>query len=64
MALGITHTVSVSASSLYEAAGLALAKFEKCGFAMMIAGLVIYALSHSRPSPASSPSAVQNVNRA
>src|SRR5215471_7409163 len=35
---GITHTVSVSASSLYEAAALALAEFEKCGFAMMIAG--------------------------
>jgi hypothetical protein len=35
---GITHTVSVSASSLYEAAALALAEFEKCGFTIMIAG--------------------------
>jgi hypothetical protein len=35
---GITHTVSVSAAPLYEAAALALAEFEKCGFAMMIAG--------------------------
>jgi hypothetical protein len=35
----ITHTVSVSASSFYEAAALALAEFEKCGFSMMIAGL-------------------------
>jgi hypothetical protein len=34
---GITHTVCVAASSLYEAAALALAEFEKCGFAMMIA---------------------------
>jgi hypothetical protein len=35
---GITHTVSVSASSLYEAAARALAEFEKYGFAVMIAG--------------------------
>jgi hypothetical protein len=35
---GITHTVSVSASSLYEAAARALAEFERSGFAMMIAG--------------------------
>lgn len=35
---GITHTVSVSASSLYEAAALGLAEFEKGGFAIMIAG--------------------------
>jgi hypothetical protein len=37
-AAGITHTVSVSASSLYEAAARALADFEKSGFAMIIAG--------------------------
>jgi hypothetical protein len=30
---GMTHTVSVSASSLYEAAVLALAEFKKSGFA-------------------------------
>jgi hypothetical protein len=35
---GITHTVSASASSLYEAAALALAEFEKSGFAIMITG--------------------------
>jgi APA family basic amino acid/polyamine antiporter len=35
------------------------------GFAMMLAGLAIYGASHLRsPSPSSSPSAVQNVNRA
>jgi len=30
---GVTHTVSVSASSLYEAAALAIAEFKKSGFA-------------------------------
>jgi hypothetical protein len=30
---GITNTVSVSASSLYEAAALAIAEFKKSGFA-------------------------------
>jgi len=31
---GITHTVSVAASSLYEAAALALAEFKRSGFAL------------------------------
>jgi hypothetical protein len=35
---GITHTVSVSASSLYEAAALALAEFKKSGFALAEVG--------------------------
>ena len=35
---GMTHTVSVSASSLYEAAALALAEFKKSGFALMAVG--------------------------
>jgi hypothetical protein len=29
----VTHTVTVSASSLYEAAILGIAEFKKCGFA-------------------------------
>jgi hypothetical protein len=29
----ITHTVSVAASSLYEAAALGIAEFKRCGFA-------------------------------
>jgi hypothetical protein len=36
---GITHTVSVSASSLYEAAALAIAEFKKSGFAFAAVGL-------------------------
>ena len=35
---GMTHTVSVSASSLYEAAALALAEFSKSGFAFISVG--------------------------
>jgi len=35
---GITHTVSVSASSLYEAAALAIAEFKKSGFAFAAVG--------------------------
>jgi len=35
---GMTHTVSVSASSLYEAAALALAEFKKSGFALTAVG--------------------------
>jgi len=35
---GMTHTVSVSASSLYEAAVLALAEFKKSGFALAAVG--------------------------
>lgn len=35
---GMTHTVSVSASSLYEAAVLALAEFKKSGFALAQVG--------------------------
>lgn len=35
---GITHTVSLSASSLYEAAALALAEFKKSGFALGAVG--------------------------
>jgi hypothetical protein len=31
---GVTHTVSVAASSLCEAAALAIAEFKRCGFAM------------------------------
>lgn len=34
----MTHTVSVSAMSLYEAAALALAEFWSCGFAPVNAG--------------------------
>ena len=35
---GVTHSVSVVASSLYEAAVLALAEFKRCGFAMAMTG--------------------------
>jgi hypothetical protein len=35
---GMTHTVSVSASSLYGAAVLALAEFKKSGFALTAVG--------------------------
>ncbi len=35
---GVTHSVSVAASSLYEAAALALAEFKRSGFAMAMAG--------------------------
>ena len=35
---GVTHSVSVAASSLYEACVLALAEFQRCGFADVIAG--------------------------
>ena len=34
----MTHTVSVSASSLFEAAALALAEFKKSGFAFTAVG--------------------------
>lgn len=34
----MTHTVSVSASSLHEAAALALAEFKKSGFAFTAVG--------------------------
>jgi hypothetical protein len=34
----MTHTVSVSASSLYEAAALALAEFKRSGFALATVG--------------------------
>jgi len=35
---GMTHTVSVSASTLYEAAALALAEFKKSGYALVEVG--------------------------
>lgn len=35
---GITHTVSVSASSLFEAAALAVAEFKRSGFAFAAVG--------------------------
>jgi hypothetical protein len=35
---GVTHTVSVAASSLYEAAVLAIAEFKRCGFAIAHVG--------------------------
>jgi hypothetical protein len=35
---GVTHTVSVAASSLYEAAALGVAEFKRCGFAMAAVG--------------------------
>jgi hypothetical protein len=35
---GVTHTVSISASSLYEAAALALAEFKRSGFALASVG--------------------------
>ena len=34
----MTHTVSVSASSMYEAAALGLAEFKKSGFALVEVG--------------------------
>src|SRR5260370_37919444 len=37
---GVTHTVSVSASSLYEAAALGIAEFRRCGFAEAMVGPV------------------------
>ena len=37
----ITHTVTVSASSLYEAAALAVAEFKKSGFAFASIGPAI-----------------------
>jgi len=35
---GVTHTVSVAASSLYEAAILAIAELKRCGFAIASVG--------------------------
>jgi hypothetical protein len=35
---GVTHSVQVAASSMYEAAALGLAEFKRCGFAMAMAG--------------------------
>jgi hypothetical protein len=35
---GVTHTVSVAASSLYEAAALGIAEFRRCGFAEAMVG--------------------------
>jgi hypothetical protein len=35
---GVTHTVSVAASSLYEAAALGVAEFKRCGFALAAVG--------------------------
>ena len=35
---GVTHTVSVTASSLFEAAALAIAEFRRCGFAFAAVG--------------------------
>src|SRR4051794_36886986 len=35
---GVTHTVSITASSMYEAAALGLAELKRSGFAMAIAG--------------------------
>jgi len=35
---GVTHTVSVAASSLYEAAALGVAELKRCGFAMAAIG--------------------------
>ena len=37
---GITHTVSVSASSLYEAAARGVAEFRRCGFTDAVVGRV------------------------
>jgi hypothetical protein len=34
----VTHTVSVAASSLYEAAALGIAEFRRCGFADTMVG--------------------------
>ena len=35
---GVTHSVAITASSMYEAAVLGLAELKRCGFAMAIAG--------------------------
>src|ERR1700750_2498378 len=35
---GVTQSGTVAASSLYEAAALALTEFKRCGFAMAMAG--------------------------
>ena len=35
---GVTHTVSVTASSLFEAAALGVAEFRRCGFAFAAVG--------------------------
>lgn len=35
---GVTHTVAVSASSLYEAAALAVSEFKRNGFALATVG--------------------------
>jgi hypothetical protein len=35
---GITHSVSVTASSLFEAAAIGLAEFGRCGFAEVVLG--------------------------
>uniref|UniRef100_Q01TP7 Uncharacterized protein n=1 Tax=Solibacter usitatus (strain Ellin6076) TaxID=234267 RepID=Q01TP7_SOLUE len=35
---GVTHTVSVSAASLYEAAALGIAEFRRCGFVEAMVG--------------------------
>jgi hypothetical protein len=35
---GVTHSVAVAASSMYEAAALGLAEFKRGGFAMAMAG--------------------------
>ena len=35
---GVTHCVTIAASSRYEAAALALAEFKRCGFAIAMAG--------------------------
>jgi len=34
----VTHSVAITASSMYEAAVLGLAELKRCGFAMAIAG--------------------------
>jgi hypothetical protein len=39
---GITHAAQVSASSLYEAAGLALAEFRRCGLMDVTPGDAAY----------------------
>ena len=35
---GVTHSVAVAASSMYEAAALGLSELKRCGFAMAMAG--------------------------
>jgi hypothetical protein len=35
---GVTHSVAISASSMYEAAALGLSELKRCGFAMAMAG--------------------------